>query len=149
MRSKTFATASGRYGMFLAALFLASAVSGQAAGAEFGRLFYTPQQRADLDHKRATNAVEAEVVVVESLVTVNGRVSRSSGKSTTWINGVPQFDTYTGRDPSRVAIDDNGRDTSVSVGDTLDRTRGEVRPTIEPGGIEIHVTRRAPQSGTR
>jgi hypothetical protein len=119
----------------VAALLLAAA-SAPAAATDVGRLFYTPQQRAELDHKRATNAVEAEVVV-ERLVTVNGRVSRSSGKTTTWINGVPQYDTYTGRDPAHVAIDDNGTDTKVSVGDTLDRTRGEVRPAIEPGEIEI------------
>lgn len=136
-----------RCAMLVAALLLA-APSARAADTSLGRLFYTPQQRAELDRKRATNAVETEVVV-ESLVTVNGRVSRSSGKTTTWINGVPQYDTYAGKDPAHVAIDDNGRDTEVSVGDTLDRTRGEVRPAIAPGDIEINVTQRAPQPGTR
>jgi len=128
-------------GMLAAVLLFAATAPAQAADPQLGRLFYTPQQRAELDVKRSTNAVENEVVVVESLVTINGRVSRSSGKTTTWINGVPQYDTYTGRDPSQVAIDDNGKDTKVRVGDTLDRTRGEVRPAIEPGGISIHVTR--------
>jgi hypothetical protein len=152
MKSKTYCKPvhckpfSG-YGLLVGALLLA-APPVHAADASLGRLFYTPQQRAELDRKRATNAVEAEVVV-ESLVTVNGRVSRSSGKTTTWINGVPQYDTYTGKDPARIAIDDNGRDTAVSVGDTLDRTRGEVRPSIAPGEIEINVTQRAPQSGSR
>lgn len=135
MKSEANAKPTRRYGLLLAAVVLVAAAT-PATGTDLGRLFYTPQQRADLDRKRATNAVETEVVV-ESLVTVNGRVSRSSGKTTTWINGVPQYDTYAGRDPSRVALDDNGRDTTVSVGDTLDRTRGEVRPAIEPGGIEI------------
>jgi hypothetical protein len=135
MKSEVTTKPAGRYGVLLAAAILVAAAT-PATATDLGRLFYTPQQRADLDRKRATNAVEAEVVV-ESLVTVNGRVSRSSGKTTTWINGVPQYDTYSGRDPSRVAIDDNGTDTKVSVGDTLDRTRGEVRPAIEPGGIEI------------
>jgi len=152
MKSKTYCKPvhckpfSG-YGLLVAALLLA-APPVHAADASLGRLFYTPQQRAELDRKRATNAIETEVVV-ESLVTVNGRVSRSSGKTTTWINGVPQYDTYTGKDPARIAIDDNGRGTAVSVGDTLDRTRGEVRPVIEPGGIEINVTQRAPQPGSR
>jgi hypothetical protein len=136
-----------RCALLLVALLLATPAA-HAADADLGRLFYTPQQRAELDRKRATNAVEAEVVV-ESLVTVNGRVSRSSGKTTTWINGVPQYDTYAGKDPASVAIDDNGRDTPVSVGDTLDRTRGEVRPAIAPGGIEINVTQHSQQSGTR
>lgn len=155
MKSEIIASTARRYGVLVATLLVASAAwaqsqpqpPAQAANAELGRLFYTPQQRAELDHKRATNAVEAEVVV-ERLVTVNGRVSRSSGKTTTWINGVPQFDVYKGRDPSAVSIDDNGTDTKVSVGDTLDRARGEVHPAVPSGDIEIHVTRRAPQSGT-
>jgi len=147
MSFAAFARSAQRHAMLVAALLLA-APSAYAADASLGRLFYTPQQRAELDRKRATNAIETEVVV-ESLVTVNGRVSRSSGKTTTWINGVPQYDTYTGKDPARIAIDDNGRGTAVSVGDTLDRTRGEVRPVIEPGGIEINVTQRAPQPGSR
>jgi len=147
MKSAVTAKPARCYATLLAALLLAAAAT-PAAGTDLGRLFYTPQQRADLDRKRATNAVEAEVVV-ESLVTVNGRVSRSSGKTTTWINGVPQYDTYTGRDPSRVAIDDNGTDTTVSVGDTLDRTRGEVRPAVEPGDIEIKRGRPAAQAAAR
>lgn len=124
-----------------ALLVVAAASSAQAADPPFGRLFYTPQQRAELDVRRTSDTVENEVVVVESLVTVNGRVSRSSGKTTTWINGVPKYDAYSGGDPSRVSLDDNGTDTRVKVGDTLDRTRGEVRHTIEPGGIEVHVNR--------
>jgi len=147
MKPELTARPARRYRMLLAAVILVAA-AGPAAGTDLGRLFYTPQQRADLDRKRATNTVEAEVVV-ESLVTVNGRVSRSSGKTTTWINGVPQYDTYTGRDPSRVALDDNGRDATVSVGDTLDRTRGEVRPAIEPGGIEIKRGRPGAQAPAR
>jgi hypothetical protein len=135
MKSEIHSKTPRCHGLLVAALLLATSAA-PAAATDVGRLFYTPQQRAELDHKRATNAVEAEVVV-ERLVTVNGRVSRSSGKTTTWINGVPQYDTYTGGDPARVAIDDNGTDTKVRVGDTLDRTRGEVRPAIEPGRIEI------------
>lgn len=139
----------------LAALALAAGAAAaqtqpqpQPADTQLGRLFYTPQQRAELDRKRATNVVETQVVV-ERLVTVNGRVSRSSGKTTTWINGVPQFDVYQGRDASQVAIDDNGTDVEVSVGDTLDRARGELRSPVPPGDIQIHVTPRAQQSGKR
>ncbi|MCC6611467.1 MAG: hypothetical protein IT515_17570 [Burkholderiales bacterium] len=109
-----------------------------ATATELGRLFFTPQQREELDRRRESNAVEPEIVV-ESLVTVNGQVSRSSGRTTTWINGVPQYDAYRGRDPARVVVDDAGMTAPVKIGDTLDRTRGEVRPAIEPGAIEIHA----------
>jgi hypothetical protein len=133
-----------------AALALALLVCGAdpAAGADLGRLFFTPQQREELDRRRDTNTVEAEVVV-ESLVTVNGHVSRSSGKTTTWINGAPQYDVYHGRDPARVAVEDAAVQSPVKVGETLDRTRGEVRPTIEPGGIEIHAGKPSRQPRAR
>ena len=81
MRPKNVARTARRFGMVVAALVLAAAVA-PAAGADLGRLFFTPQQRDELDRRRATNAVET-VVEVERLVTVNGRVSRSSGKTTT------------------------------------------------------------------
>ena len=85
-------------------LVVASALSVAPASAEeLGRLFLTPQQRQELDWRRQTNFVERETVV-ESLVTVNGRVIRSSGRTTTWINGVPEDDTYRSADPARVEI---------------------------------------------
>jgi hypothetical protein len=130
----------------LAALLLFGAPC--AIAADLGRLFFTPQQREELDRRRDSNAVEPEVVV-ESLVTVNGQVSRSSGKTTTWINGAPQYDVYRGKDPTRVVVDDAAVRSPVRVGDTLDRTRGEVRPTIEPGAIEIHASKPSKPQRTR
>lgn len=130
----------------LAALLLAGAPP--AAAADLGRLFFTPQQREELDRRRDTNIVEAEVVV-ESLVRVDGHVSRSSGKTTTWINGAPQYDLYHGRDPARVAVDDAAVSAPLRVGETLDRTRGEIRPMIEPGSIEIHGGTSGRQARTR
>ena len=151
MKPQTLVRMSTRLAVGLAlGLVLAAEGLAQSADSDLGRLFYTPQQRTDLDRKRATNAKEDVPVVVERLVTVNGRVSRSSGKTTTWINGTPQYDTYPGRDPSRVAIvEENGADATVKVGDTLDRTRGEVRPAVEPGGIEINVQPQSSQSHTQ
>jgi hypothetical protein len=123
----------------LLALALASgaglSVPGPAAAAddELGRLFYTPQQRQELDRRRASNVQEKEVVV-ESSVTVSGHVARSSGKTTTWVNGVPQYDTYSGRDPSRVQLQDG----SLKIGQTLDRARGEVKDGLEGGTVRVN-----------
>jgi len=103
---------------------------------ELGRLFFTPQQRQDLDRRRQMNVVEAETVV-ENLVTVNGHVARSSGKTTTWINGVPQDDTYRGRDPARVAVDAGNARVGVKVGETFDRARGQARDLVGPGEIRV------------
>jgi hypothetical protein len=105
-----------------------------AAADELGRLFYTPQQRQELDRRRASNVPEKEAAVVESSVTVNGHVARSSGKTTTWVNGVPQYDAYSGRDPARVHLQDG----TVKIGQTLDRTRGEVKDGLEGGTVRVN-----------
>ncbi|MGH8681128.1 MAG: hypothetical protein ACREVP_06425 [Burkholderiales bacterium] len=100
---------------------------------DLGRLFFTPQERQELDRRRASNIVDREAPAVESLVTVNGQVTRSGGKTTTWINGVAHDDTYRGRDPARVGV--QGR--SVKVGETLDRSRGAVTDPLQGGEIRI------------
>ena len=112
-----------------------------ASAQDLGRIFFTPQQRQDLDRRRNSNVAETEVVV-ESLVTVNGHVVRSSGKTTTWINGVPQYDTYRGRTPDRVGVESSNSAVGVKVGETLDRSKGEVRDTLQGG--EIKINRAAP-----
>jgi len=123
-----------------ARVLLAFALAGSAglapaaAGAdELGRLFFTPQQRQDLDRRRESNVQEKEVVI-ESSVTVNGHVTRSSGKTTTWVNGVPQYDAYPGRDPARVHLPDG----TLKIGQTLDRTRGEVKDNLQGGTVRVN-----------
>jgi len=123
----------------LVAPFAALACGRAAAAAqELGRLFFTPQQREDLDRRRATNAQEA-LVTHESSLTVNGHVSRSSGKTTTWINGVPQNDGYRSSDPSRVTIQAGEGEPSVTlkVGQTRDEARGETRDNLAGGKIRV------------
>jgi len=67
-----------------AVTFLLGVATGQVAAQQnLGRLFFTEQQRQDLDRRRQAN-IQETAVVVESTVTVNGQVSRSSGRSTTW-----------------------------------------------------------------
>jgi len=120
----------------LAAALVAGASLGPArpaAADELGRLFFTPQQRQELDRRRASNVQEKEVVI-ESTVTVSGHVARSSGKTTTWVNGVPQYDTHSGRDPARVQLEDG----SLKVGQTLDRTRGEVKDGLQGGTVRVN-----------
>lgn len=113
---------------------------------ELGRLFFTPQQRQDLDRRRATNAVTAAAVVAVDQVTVNGSVTRSSGKTaTTWLNGAPQEESKPGKDPARVTVHqgDEGPGASLRVGETLDRVRGETRDVLDGGKISIQRGQRA------
>ena len=121
----------------LAGALLAFAIGSVAAlpadAAELGRLFLTPQQRVELDKRRQANAVEAEAVV-ENTVTLNGQVTRSSGKSTVWINGVPQYDAAgAGRSTYR----DAETDAAMKAGQTLDRARGDVRDVVTPGSVRV------------
>ncbi|MBI4291489.1 MAG: hypothetical protein HY661_08430 [Betaproteobacteria bacterium] len=125
---------------FLGALILVSAaVSPAADSADLGRLFFTPQQRGDMDRRRLTNEQERAVVTIESVLTVDGHVSRSAGPATTWINGVPQEGVRPGRDPAQVVIQPTEAEpqVSVKVGQTLDRTRGEVREGFGSGEVRV------------
>lgn len=130
-----------------AAIVAALAMSPSLVNAdELGRLFFTPQQRQDLDRRRATNAQAAVVTAVDQ-VTINGQVSRSGGKSTTWINGAPQDDIRTKsdtRDPTRVTVrqGEETQGSSLRVGETLDRVRGETRDGLDGGKIVIKRERK-------
>jgi hypothetical protein len=122
---------------------LASAAA-PAAAEELGRLFFTPQQRQELDRRREANVQESGTTTVESTMTVNGHVARSSGKSTTWINGVPQYDSHRARDPARVTVGGSEGDPPVDlkIGQTLDKARGEVKDEL--GGGRIVIRRKDP-----
>jgi hypothetical protein len=133
LRTPLFHRTPLRVALAVALLVAASAVPAQ----DVGRVFFTPQQRQDLDRRRDLNVVDSPGVV-EPAVTVNGHVTRSSGKTTTWINGVPQYDTYRGRAPDRVAVPSGAAAQGVKVGQTLDHGRGEVRDPLQGGQIRVH-----------
>jgi hypothetical protein len=131
----------------LAVTILLGLAGDPAAAAEnLGRLFFTPQQRQDLDRRRQANIQESAVTVNSSL-TVNGQVSRSRGKTTVWINGVPQESTRRPLDPARVSLPSGQGETSessvnVKIGQTLDKVRGQVKDPIEGGKILTPSERR-------
>ena len=107
---------------------------------ELGRLFLTPQQRQDLDRRRATNRAEEEAPQVkEGPLTLEGQVQRSSGKAVTWINGVPQYDSRASRDPARATVVPNEGEPGVSlkIGQIYERSSGEVRDRLNGGMITV------------
>ena len=127
----------GFAGRLFSVAFLLGLAAGPAASQEtLGRLFFTEQQRQDLDRRRQAN-VQETAVVVESTVTVNGQVSRSSGRNTTWINGVPQANARRPHDPARVTLPggEGAPSVSLKIGQTLDKVRGEIRDPAAGGGI--------------
>lgn len=136
----------------LALLLACLAVPAIVNAEELGRLFLTPQQRQDLDRRRATNRAEEEAPqIMEGPLTLDGHVQRSSGKTTTWINSAPQYDSGAGRDPARVTVVPNAGAPGVSlkVGEIYERTTGEVRDSLQGGKITVGKPSRPVQPATR
>jgi len=130
------------------ALLLALLSAGPAAAQQLGRLFFTPEQRAALDARRAARLPDKPAAVAESPTTrVDGYVKRSSGKSTVWVDGEAMPDglqleglrLQRGNDPTRVTvtIGEDGRRIVVRVGETLDRATGAVKDVIGDGEVRI------------
>jgi len=100
----------------------------------------TPQQRQDLDRRRATNRAEEEAPKLkEGPLTLEGHVQRSGGKAVTWVNGIPQYDSRASRDPTRVTVVPNEGEPGVSlkIGQIYERSSGEVRDTLNGGVITV------------
>ena len=117
-----------------------------------GRLFYTPERRQQLDHQREMNTLEKQQVTADPTLTVDGIVTRSSGKRTVWINGNPQHEDETGNDltvttqrgnPGRVVVRSGASPvTRARVGETVNRDTGEANDLLNGGQVRV-------QSGSR
>ena len=96
-------------------LLLVLAQIAQAADAvPTGRIFFTPEQRAQLDLLRTQKAVASQVrdEPIPENVTYNGIVRRSDGKTTVWVNNEAMTDAELRVKQSIVGrIDRNGQIT--------------------------------------
>jgi hypothetical protein len=83
---------------------------------ELGRMFYTPEQRAQLDADHARSATPEDS---PNVISIDGIVQRHGGERTVWINGVPQV---AGRSDERspesvpVAVPGQSQPVEVKVG---------------------------------
>lgn len=69
-------------------LFIFGSIAATLSSAEpLGRLFFTPEQRAQLEHSKLQSNDSGGS---GRALTVNGIVQKHGGKRTAWINGVPQ-----------------------------------------------------------
>jgi hypothetical protein len=86
---------------------------------DLGRLFFSADQRQNLNQKRSQVAVEttrvpspkvkrdtianqaATAVVPIPPQRITGRVTRSSGNNTVWVNQTPNYVRYSSRNPSK------------------------------------------------
>lgn len=90
-------------------LMLPAAVNAE----ELGRLFFTPEQRAQMDYSYAREArTDDNVRTIE----LNGIVQMHGGKRTAWINGVPQaVGPSDERTPESVPVQLPGQKKSVKL----------------------------------
>jgi len=129
-----------------AATLVCAIVPALAQAQELGRLFFTPEQRANLDLRRKARMPDKPAAPVAAPTTrVDGYVKRSGGPSTVWINGealgesaaeAPRIDTSRERGAVSVNVEGGGR-VRLKPGETLDRGNGEVRDVLGDGEIRI------------
>lgn len=113
-----------------------------------GRLFFSAERRLALDQQRKTKQFQ-ETVVEGDTLTLNGVVTRSSGKWTLWINGSP----VTEKDSSSVgaapiagevsqgrllAGGESAGSSTLGVGDGIDRSTGTGTSLLGNGAIRVH-----------
>jgi len=141
-------------GALLAVGLLMAAVLGQAAepphAVSFGRLFFSPQERADMDRKRfaPAPAPRVEAPVAEALappvpppsrevIKLEGYVQRSSGHSTLWVNGVPEND-HLKLTPDGVQVDAGERRAiGMRVGDSYEIHSGTRQGVLSSGNVSV------------
>lgn len=107
-------------------------LAGNSAHAEpeaLGRLFFTPEQRQVLERQRLRNPNAAAIVEDGTPLTLNGRVTRSSGRNTAWINGTP-LDDQDARSLTPVPLRPGETTAGPGQGETTDLLNG--------GSIQIH-----------
>lgn len=136
------APATALAALVVALVLIAAAYPAQAAG--LGRLFFTPEQRSSFERQRSDPDQQHALEDSATLV-INGVVRRSDGKTTVWINGVPQQHHSKIRiflapqDPSRVTLGiDGGVPIRLRVGEAVDRATRERRDGLAGGSIIIH-----------
>jgi len=125
----------------LVVLLIALMSAFQAAGASMGRLFLTPDERAQLDRLRNNQGEAIAVAAPQKQLTLNGIVTRNNGKTTAWINQQPQTDfTNTAQGvslqpttiPATVSLRlSSGQRIHLKAGQTLDTTSGSVSEGYE------------------
>lgn len=80
---------------------------------ELGRLFFTPEQRKELDYNYAQEAPSDNY---DHALMLNGVVQKRGGKRTAWINGVPQeVGRSNDQSPESVAVPLPGQNKTVKL----------------------------------
>lgn len=108
-------------------------------------LFFTPERRQTLDRQRQLNIQEKQEIPEDPTLTIDGIVTRSSGKRTAWVNGVAQNENETPsgvsvtprrKDPGKVVVQASELPAgNARVGGTVNRNTGEATDLLNGGRI--------------
>lgn len=138
-------------GLLSVAALIVSICPAASAEEALGRLFFSPERRQTLDRQRQFNIQEKQEVPEDPTLTINGVVTRSSGKRTVWINGVAQNESetvnglsiITGKNtPGTVTVQAESQPAaSTKVGDTVNRATGESTSALGTGRISVKKTK--------
>jgi hypothetical protein len=133
--------------LLTASIAFLALLPGPSAAQDLGRLFFTPEERAELDARRRARVPDkpAAAAVVSPTTKLDGYVKRSDGPSTVWVNG-EALPADAGEGPRTgprvfIPIGEGGRRAALKPGEVLDRGTGEVRDVIGDGEIRV---RRSP-----
>lgn len=123
--------------------------AGAADAQELGRLFFTPERRATLERQRTFNVQEAQTLQ-GTIMSLDGVVYRSSGKTTVWINQQDQKEGDSARTGVNAVVSPRTPGSALlapgeeapaqlKVGETINRATG-ARNTRLGGGSVVTPT---------
>ena len=98
----------------LLACFLTLGLTQIAQADELGRLFFSQDERHQLDQHHALVAPGKDSESAQPFVVVNGVIQHSNGNRTVWINGRAQRNTP-GKNPNTVTVTMPGKNESIEV----------------------------------
>ncbi len=112
---------------------------------ELGRLFFTPERRATLEHQRAFNVQEAQTLQGTTM-SLDGVVYRSSGKATVWINHQAQNEGESARTGVNAVVSPKTpgsallapgeeKPAQLKVGEAMNRATGERNTRLGGGNV--------------
>lgn len=131
--------------IFSCALLIIFTLPYVAVGEEkLGRLFFTPQQRTQLEQLENKPKGETEIIISDKII-VNGIVQRNGGSRVVWINGIPQsrkssngISVERDIEPDSVPVKILGADNSIrlKVGQSINLDSTELRNTNSGQGFK-------------
>lgn len=101
------------------ALLASNSILSNANASELGRLFYTPQQRAQLETQKASG--ETVDGVQRNFIIVNGVIQKQGGNRIVWLNGTAQTPVRGNNNPASidVAVPGKNKHVQLKVGQRL------------------------------